>query len=107
MGALEAHKKYESIKKFIKEFDFSNTKDLDWTLDYAHKNFELLNNYLEFLDAKAESIIKYLGLGAVLVFFFNTSFCKFGVWTQLTLMVGVICWVISSIIFLFIRKWKG
>lgn len=103
-GKIKNDLEYKRMAKFAESFNFSNIEEADWILDYAQKRFELARKYVEYLDEKAESLIKYLGLGTA---FFGLIFglfkSKFVTLTKYAIIIGIILWIISVLIAIAVR----
>lgn len=93
----------KKISELIKNTNYSNFQNHGWLLEYAHKNFELAKNYVEYLDQKAESIVKYLGLGSLLTILFNTNLKFFSSAPKIIFIIGIGSWIISALMALITR----
>jgi len=102
---IRKHKEYKELTKKIREFEPAKHKDTPtWFLDVAQKNFQLMMEYVDCLDEKADALIKYLGLGTGFVGFFLGSFlCKFNTYEKGLFFLGILSWIISVMLTLFIR----
>lgn len=101
-------KKLNEMKKFselIKNVNYSKLQNHGWLLKYAQKNFEFAKDYVEYLDQKAESIVKYLGLGSLLAILFSPNlkalFCYV---PKVIFVIGIFSWVISALMALITRN---
>ena len=75
-----------------------------WILDVSQKNFQLMMDYVDCLDQKADALIKYLGLGTGFVgFFLGSFFCKFNSLEKGIFFLGILAWIVSVSLTLFIR----
>lgn len=94
----------KEVSKLIKNINYSNFQNHGWLLEYAQKNFELAKNYVEYLDQKAESIVKYLGLGSLLAILFNSNLRTLPSDSKIIFIAGIVSWVISALMALITRN---
>lgn len=109
MGFLDRFKKkretYEEIDEFIENIDFPNVKNADILLEHARKNFEVAKDSVEYIEKKADDLIKYLGLGTGLVgILLNYSFTSFDLANKFIILAGYVFWIFSIILSLTIRR---
>jgi hypothetical protein len=101
---IVAKKEYQNVKELIKKFDPNTQKDPEWKLEYVHNKFELMKNYVEYLDEKADSLVKYATIGTALIGLMlgviNSSLRSWGLYT---IFAGLGLWIISIIIAISVR----
>lgn len=102
---IKKHEDYQVLTNTIKEFDPTKNKNIpNWFLSVSQKNFELMMEYVDCLDEKADALIKYLGLGTGFVgFFLGSFFSKFNTIEKGLFFLGILSWVISVSLTLLIR----
>jgi hypothetical protein len=64
---VEKNPSYGSAVKFSDEYEPKAGRDYKWALDYSIKEYEQASSRTESLDAKADTLIGYLGAGSGLV----------------------------------------
>jgi hypothetical protein len=90
---------------FTNNVNYPNVKNADVLLDQARENFQFVANSVEYLEKKADDLIRYLGLGTGLVgILLNFSFSHLENANKLIVFVGFIAWLISIIFAISIRK---
>lgn len=99
---------YKEMVKFRKNFDYSDIKETGWVLDYAQEKFKLMRDYVEYLDDKADAMLRYLGLGTgVLGYILGSSFTCFVPLSKIFIGLCVIFWIISILFALAIKQPYG
>lgn len=104
-NVLGKNKEIDAIDDFVKHVDYSNAENSDILLEQARSNFRFADNAVEYLEKKADDLIRYLGLGTGLVgILLNYSLCHLKIANKLIILGGFLSWIISIIIAISIRK---
>ena len=105
---IEKNFRYKNAIKFRKEFDYSKAKESDWLLKHGQEKFYLMKEYVEYLDNKADSMLRYLGFGTGIFGFLVWFSCQnFNIWIQLLMGLGAFLWMISMLFSLSIKNSFG
>ncbi|MEW6411480.1 MAG: hypothetical protein AB1483_03295 [Candidatus Zixiibacteriota bacterium] len=61
---IEADPRYARADEFMRSFEPLDNRSYEWVYEYAIRTFEMADRSLDTLDAKAESMVRYLGPGS-------------------------------------------
>lgn len=96
---------YQKIKSFIDNTIFINVKNENDILEQSRINFKHAKDSVEYIEKKADELLKYLGLGIGFVgILLNYSVGCLNNFSDFIVLIGFICWVFSIILALSIRK---
>jgi hypothetical protein len=102
---IRQDKEFNDLKEFRKNFDYSDLKDVSWVLSHSKERFKMMKDYVEYLDGKADALIRYLGLGTgVLGLFLKFSFAPSSKLSQGAILIGGVFWIASLLHALSIRQ---
>jgi len=104
LDQIRHSKAWVDIIRIRKNTDFSEPNDADWILSYAQNRFERTSKSLEYIENKADSLLRYMGVGTVLIFALNSTFKDIPQISQRMFFVGVLLWLFSILFALVARK---
>ena len=107
MKSIEKMKRVVELDEYVTEFDYNNIEkcEAEFALDYAKERFTLLSQDSEYLDNKADQLIKYFGvivglLGALMGYIGK----PIGSPLSWMFIVGIITGILSMGFALWVRK---
>jgi hypothetical protein len=96
---------YNKMTEYINNYDpdkYAQTPS--WFLDHAQNNFELMKDYSEYLDGKADAMIRYLGIGiGVIGFFVKSISIQLCPLQKILIIVAILSWALALFMALFTK----
>jgi len=62
-ATIENDRSFQEFSDYVQNFDYSQVSDEDYLLEYAKDKYSETKQTAEYVDDKADALIKYLGLG--------------------------------------------
>jgi len=94
-----------NILEIEAKLNFPNVVNSDVLFEHVKANFNYAKESVEYLEKKADDLIRYLGLGTGLLgFLLNYSVKHFERESILLISIGFIFWLTSLVLALFIRR---
>lgn len=92
-SSYKEHKIYLDAEKYRKDvFTPNPTRDYKWAIEYAKESYQRLEKTFQYLDEKADAIIKYLGGGtAVVTLAALTTVNRYSAWLPILLLPSLVC----------------
>jgi len=102
---LDGDKEIDAIDDFIDNINYPNVKNADILLEQARANFQFVKNSVEYLEKKADDLIRYLGLGTGLIgILLNYSFGNLATASTVIILGGFFSWIFAIILAISIRN---